>query len=157
MDKEFLLGLGVDESAAEAIIDEASREVGESVNAAVAEAVSCAEKRRIDDKFEGSLRRALERAGARNMNAARAALAYEWDGEDFDDAPRGLDEAVKKLRDDEPYLFFGGSHSFCDSVPRRRFIGITPVESIDDDEDENYGGAGRELTYSEYVRKKRGH
>lgn len=147
MDKEFLIGLGIDESAAEAISAAARSELDEKI----AEVTKDAEKQRLSEKYGHTLRRALERAGARNINAACAALGFEWDGEDFDDAPSGLGDAVDRLKRDEPYLFFGGDGLLYDPVPRCRFIGISPVESADDDENDGIEG---ELTYSEYVRRK---
>lgn len=144
MDLQFLSGLGVDEAAAAAIIEAAQTEADERLKALGTDA----EARRLRDKFGYALCRSLERMGARNIKAAGAALDFEWDGNDFDDFPCGLLEAVEKLRLEAPYLFFGGVGGVYEDIPAHSFVGIVPVEPSDEELPE--------ISYSEYMRLKRG-
>ena len=145
MDMQFLLGLGIDEPTAAVILETAASETDERLRTAG----EGAEALRLRDKFGYALERSLEREGARNIRAARAALDYEWDGCDFEMYPVGLCDAVSKLKHDEPYLFFGGVSGIYETMPRCAFVGIVPVEPSDTDLDSDVTDG---LSYSEYMR-----
>ena len=132
MDLEFLIGLGVDAEAGNAIMAQFEKELSE-MNA-----------RRISDKYSLCVNYALLYAGAVNVKAAAAVLEHEFTGEDFDTEPEGLKEAIDKLCEDAPYLFREKETKKKEDI--YTFVGITPAAAVDTDTD-----AG-ELSYSEYMR-----
>ncbi len=81
-DKGFLIGLGVDEAAAEEILGEHRKII-----------------------YENAMNEALTAAGARNHRAVRALLDVDADMLGEDGRIRGLDEKLKALKESEGYLF----------------------------------------------------
>lgn len=138
MEKEFLIGLGLDEEKA----DELLTAIGGEIEAFRTEIA----RQGLSDKYARSVHGALSLAGAKNVTAAHSVLDFEWDGCDFDGEPTGLSDAVASLKAEMPYLFKSdeeGGECFS-------FIGISPVEEADVDI------APEELSYSEYMRLYRG-
>ncbi len=135
MNIDFLKGFGLDEEAAASIAEA----VAEEIRTAVEEEKSL----RIRDKYQFAVKGSLMRAGAKNLRAAEAILAHDFNGEDFDVEPSGLSDAVDALCAEAPYLF--GSEEPCDTVVYT-FVGISPAE--DSDGEISPG----ELSYSEYMR-----
>ena len=132
MNLEFLIGLGIEEAAAKAILAQFEAEVSEL------------EKKRIGDKYSLCLHSALKNAGTVNVKAAAAVIPFEFTGEDFDTEPVGLTDAVLKLKEEAPYLFF--DEKSYDKGEIYTFVGISPAAAADTDTD------AKELSYSEYMR-----
>ncbi len=138
MDKNFLLGIGIDEDKAEALLEKIQAELAVVKSELTSEA--------LGHKFTVALNGALSVAGAKNLTAARSVLDFNWDGNDFDGEPSGLSEAVSSLKASMPYLFAQDT----DAKDCYSFVGISPVEEADGDI------APEELSYSEYMRLYRG-
>ncbi len=128
------MGLGLSGEAAEALISEIDAEL----EAFKSECI----KSGINDKYLRAVNCALTLAGAKSNTAARAILAHDWDGNDFDVEPSGLSDAVAMLRDSAPYLF----KSDTDSAEHYSFVGISPAEEADNEI------SLEDVTYSDYIR-----
>ncbi len=134
MNKDFLLGMGIGDEQADALLSAITSEL-ESFKA------ECA-RENLRDKYSRAVNGALTLAGAKNVTAARSVLEFDWDGTDFESEPVGLAEAVASLKTSMPYLF----SKETESGDVYSFVGISPAEEADGDI------APEELSYSEYMR-----
>ncbi|MCD7747334.1 MAG: phage scaffolding protein [Firmicutes bacterium] len=136
MDIDYLLSLGIEGERADALLEAVNSEL------------EAAEKRRVSDKYASTLDGLLKSAGALNVKAARAVLNYDFDGNDFDGIPDGLDEAVTLLKLEAPYLFESGGE-ISDEREIYTFVGISPAEACDGEV------SGEDMTYSEFMRRSK--
>lgn len=105
MTKEFLAELGIEGETAEAVLNEAQREI-EDIRKEGEELRQSLESELYDTRRDCAVDSELRRYGARNSKAVRALL--DMDGVSFDgETVKGLIEQLERLKEENGFLFGG--------------------------------------------------
>ena len=92
MDKEFLVGLGLEETVAEAIWEQHQQAIDQQ------------EEKLQSLQFSHAVESAVEKAGGRNLKAVTALLDMEALRKE-EDVPAALEKALKTLKKENGWLF----------------------------------------------------